>query len=81
MVLNWSSSYKRTFKKTTKSTPDLKEKIIAAMKRIVNKAKNNKEAEKWDIHQQISMTPEERQKAAKELKKKFYGANPPDVRK
>jgi len=32
MVLNWSSSYKRAFKKTTKSTPDLKEKIIAAMK-------------------------------------------------
>lgn len=31
MVLNWSSSYKRAFKKTTKSTPDLKEKIIEAM--------------------------------------------------
>ena len=32
MVLNWTSSYKRTFKKTVKSNPDLKEKIIAAMK-------------------------------------------------
>lgn len=31
MVLNWSSSYKRAFKKTTKSTPDLREKIISAM--------------------------------------------------
>lgn len=50
------------------------------MKRIVNKSKNNKEAERWDITQQLKMTPEERQKAAKELKKKFYGINPPDVR-
>lgn len=32
MTLNWSSSYKRAFKKTIKSTPDLKEKIIATMK-------------------------------------------------
>ncbi len=50
------------------------------MKRVVNKAKNSKEAERWDITQQIKMTPEERQNAAKELKKKFYGLNPPDVR-
>ena len=50
------------------------------MKRIVNKAKNNKEAERWDIRQQLSMTPEERQKISKELKKKFYGTNPPDVK-
>ena len=50
------------------------------MKRIDNKAKNIKEAERWDITQQIMMSPEERQKAAKELKKKFYGDNPPDVR-
>jgi len=50
------------------------------MERIVNKAKNNKEAEKWDILQQISLTPEERQKIAKELKLRFYGNNVPDVR-
>jgi len=50
------------------------------MERILNKAKNNKEAEKWDILQQIKMSPEERMKVAKELKKKFYGNNPPDVR-
>ncbi len=50
------------------------------MEKILNKAKNNKEAEKWDILQQIKMSPEERMKAAKELKKKFYGNNPPDVR-
>jgi len=50
------------------------------MERILNKAKNSNEAEKWDILQQIKMSPEERMKVAKELKKKFYGNNPPDVR-
>lgn len=43
------------------------------MERIVNKAKNHKEAEKWSIIQEINMTPEERQKIAKELKRRFYG--------
>lgn len=43
------------------------------MKRIVNKALDQKEAELWDILQQISMKPEERQQAAKELKRKVYG--------
>ena len=50
------------------------------MKRTVNKAKNNKEAEQWDVTQQLRMTPAERQKIAKELKKKFYGNNPQDVK-
>jgi hypothetical protein len=50
------------------------------MERIVNKAKDYKEAEKWDIIQQIKMTPEQRQQIAKELKRRFYGDNTPDVR-
>jgi ribosomal protein L17 len=50
------------------------------MERMINKAKNNKEAEKRDIIQQIKMTPEQRQKIAKELKRRFYGNNTPDVR-
>jgi hypothetical protein len=50
------------------------------MKRTVNKANNHKEAEEWDIAQQVRMRPEERQKIAKELKKKFYGINNPDVK-
>ncbi len=50
------------------------------IKPIVNKAKNFKEAEEWDIQQQIQMTPEERQKVAKKLKERVYGKNPPDVR-
>lgn len=50
------------------------------MERIINIAKNNKEAEKWDVQQQINMTPEQRQSIAKELKRRFYGDNTPDVR-
>ncbi len=50
------------------------------MERIVNKAKNHKEAEKWDIQQQINQSIEQRRKAAFELKKRFYGDNTPDVR-
>ncbi len=50
------------------------------MDRAFNKAENHKAAEKWDIEQQINMTPKQRQKAAYELKKRFYGKNPPDVR-
>lgn len=50
------------------------------MERVFNKAKNHKEAEEWDIRQHLNMTPYERKKVAYELKKKFYGENPPDVR-
>jgi len=47
---------------------------------VVNVAQNHSEAEEWDIIQQISMTSEERQEAAKTLKKRFFGENVPDVR-
>ena len=50
------------------------------MKKIVNHAKSHKEAEKWDINQQIQLTPAERQPIAAELKKRFYGTDVPDVR-
>lgn len=50
------------------------------MDRTFNKAANHKEAEKWDILQQIKMTPQERQKIAFELKKRFYGKDNPNVR-
>ena len=53
---------------------------IREMERKVNIAKNHKEAEKWDIKQQINMTPEERQMAAKELKRRFYGSYSPGLR-
>lgn len=50
------------------------------MKRIVNISKNSKEAANWDIEQQVSMTPEERQEAARVLKERVYGPNVPDVK-
>jgi hypothetical protein len=50
------------------------------MKRICNKAKNFKEAEEWDIEQQLRMTPEERQDAAKDLRERVYGRKAMDVK-
>jgi hypothetical protein len=50
------------------------------MKRIVNIAKGFKEAEAWDIKQQIEMTPDERLRASRVLRERFYGKNCPDVR-
>ncbi len=50
------------------------------MKRTVTISHSFQEAEEKDILQQISMTPDERQAAARELKRRFYGDNPPDVR-
>jgi Mn-dependent DtxR family transcriptional regulator len=51
-----------------------------SMKRIIRKAKNHREAHNWDIAQQVGMSPEERQKIASELKRRFYGSKNPDVR-
>src|SRR3990167_8344421 len=54
------------------------------MERVFNKAKNHKEAEEWDIKQQLSMTPNERKKVAHELKKMlndFWDSDIPGVKK
>lgn len=53
---------------------------MITVERVFNKAKNYDEALKWDILQQINMTPEQRQKVARELKRKFYGDNIPDIK-
>lgn len=50
------------------------------IERTVNIAKNHEKAQKWDIRQAIGMTSEERQDAAKALKKKTYGTASPDVK-
>lgn len=39
-----------------------------------------KEADEYDIKQQISMTPEERQEIALELKRRCYGDDVADIR-
>lgn len=56
-----------------------KEEVID-MKRVIHKAKNHRQAAQWDLVQQVKMTPAQRQSAAKELKKRFYGEKNPDVR-
>lgn len=48
--------------------------------RIVHKSRSFAEADEWDIQQHIQMTPAERQRVAKELRKRVYGTNVPDVR-
>ncbi len=50
------------------------------MERVVNLAKNNEEAERWDILQQIELNSSERQKIAKILKERFYGKKCKDVK-
>lgn len=50
------------------------------MQGVVNIARNHKEARDWDIEQAVSMTSEERQAIALELKRKVYGAQNPDVK-
>ena len=51
------------------------------MERIIHKAKNYQEAQKWEILQQVNMNPEERQNIAKELKKRFYKDSARDMRR
>jgi len=53
---------------------------LHVMKRILNISKNARQAAEWDIQQHISMTPEERQEAARILKERVYGKDCPDVR-
>lgn len=50
------------------------------MEKTVAKFQTFKEAEEAEIIQQISLTPEERQKIAKALKIRVYGENPSDIR-
>ncbi|HPI91476.1 MAG TPA: hypothetical protein PK859_19375 [Spirochaetota bacterium] len=50
------------------------------MERTCNISDNFSDAEEWDIAQQVAMSSEERQDAARALKERFYGKNCPDVR-
>jgi hypothetical protein len=50
------------------------------MERVVNKARSFEEAAAWDIHQQVSMSPQERIRASRELRKKVYPGPVRDVR-
>ena len=50
------------------------------MKPVYHKAKNFKEAEEWDILQNLRMSIEERQDVAKELRIRVYGEKTVDVK-
>jgi len=50
------------------------------MEKKVHIARNHKHAEEYDIQQYLEMTPDERLAAAKKLKERVYGKNPPDIR-
>jgi len=50
------------------------------MKPVYHKARNFNEAEEWDIIQNLEMSAEERQNAAKELRIRVYGRKPLDVK-
>jgi len=39
----------------------------------VHKSRSFREAEEWDVAQQLSMTPEKRREAARELQSRFFG--------
>jgi len=51
------------------------------MKRVFHKSKSFKEAEEWDIIQNVQLTPEERQKAAAQLRARVFGRNIRAIRK
>lgn len=50
------------------------------MERVVHVSRGHQEARLWDIEQQVSMTPEERLRAARELKKRAFPQDAKDVR-
>ena len=42
--------------------------------------KSFREQEAWDIQYYINLSPEERQRIARELRERYYGKNPPRIR-
>jgi len=50
------------------------------MERVVHRASSHEEARRWDIEQNVSMTPEQRLRAARELKDRAFPAEAKDVR-
>lgn len=52
----------------------------AHMERVVHKSESHEEARRWDIEQHVSMTVQERQRVARELKRRAYPRDAKDVR-
>ena len=50
------------------------------MERVVKKSRNFRQADAWDIRQNLALTPEQRIRIAHALRKRAYPANAKDVR-
>ena len=50
------------------------------MERIVHKAKSFAEADAWEAAQQRAMSPDERLRAAKEIKDRLFPGKNPDIK-
>jgi hypothetical protein len=50
------------------------------MERVVHIARSHKEADDWDIRQQVAMSPQERIRASRELRRRAYPPPNRDVR-
>ena len=50
------------------------------MERVVHKSRSFEEAARWDVQQQIAMSPQERIRAARELQRRAYGSQVKDIR-
>jgi hypothetical protein len=53
---------------------------VRKLERIVHKATSFEDAAEWDIRQHLSLSPQERMRAAKVLKDRSFPKNAPDVR-
>jgi hypothetical protein len=50
------------------------------VERIVHKARSFREADAWDISQHRAMTPNERMRAAREIRERVFPGPNPDIR-
>lgn len=50
------------------------------MERVVHKSRSFEEAADWDVQQQVEMSPQERMRVARALKRRAYPADSKDVR-
>jgi len=48
--------------------------------KVVRIFKSFEDQEAWDIQYYINLSPEERQRIARELRERHYGKNPPRIR-
>lgn len=58
-----------------------KEQLTQVISREFHISKSFREADEWTKRQYREMSPAERIEVARELQRRFFGSNPPDVRK